>query len=107
MGVWKGVAMDSLKFHPGLPCPTLLCPVSGVARLQVRWLAAFFYPLGHTTPYAYGIFVIFCLITKQSESIDQWLGSTIPQRPQGPIWHGRTTGGRRVDQGLENRLERR
>jgi hypothetical protein len=25
MGVWKGVAMDCLKFHSGLPCPTLLC----------------------------------------------------------------------------------
>jgi hypothetical protein len=27
MGVWQGVAMDSLKFHLGLPCPTLLRPV--------------------------------------------------------------------------------
>jgi hypothetical protein len=27
MGVWQVAAMDSLKFHPGLPCPTLLCPV--------------------------------------------------------------------------------
>jgi hypothetical protein len=26
-GVWQGVAMDSLKFHPGPLCPTLLCPV--------------------------------------------------------------------------------
>jgi hypothetical protein len=26
MGVWQGVAMDSLKFHPGPPCPTLLLP---------------------------------------------------------------------------------
>jgi hypothetical protein len=23
MGVWQGVAMDSLKFHLGLPCATL------------------------------------------------------------------------------------
>jgi hypothetical protein len=29
MGVWRGVAMDSLKFHPGPSCPTLLCPVGG------------------------------------------------------------------------------
>jgi hypothetical protein len=29
MGVWQGVAMDSLKFHPGLPCFTLLRPVGG------------------------------------------------------------------------------
>jgi hypothetical protein len=26
MGVWQGVGMDSLKFHSGLPCPTLLRP---------------------------------------------------------------------------------
>jgi hypothetical protein len=29
MGVCQGVAMDSLKFHPGPPCPTLPCPVGG------------------------------------------------------------------------------
>jgi hypothetical protein len=29
IAVWQGVAMDSLKFDPGLPCPTLLCPVGG------------------------------------------------------------------------------
>jgi len=27
MGIWHGVAMDSLKFHLGLPWPTLLHPV--------------------------------------------------------------------------------
>jgi hypothetical protein len=26
MGVWQGVTMDSLKFHPGPPCPTLSTP---------------------------------------------------------------------------------
>jgi hypothetical protein len=29
VGVWQGVAMDSLKFHPGLPCPTPPCPAGG------------------------------------------------------------------------------
>jgi hypothetical protein len=29
MGVWQGVAMDSPKFHPGPPCPTLLRPAGG------------------------------------------------------------------------------
>jgi hypothetical protein len=28
MGVWQGVAMDSLKYHWGQPCPTLLRPAS-------------------------------------------------------------------------------
>jgi hypothetical protein len=27
--VWKGVSTDSLKFHPGPPCPTLLRPAGG------------------------------------------------------------------------------
>jgi hypothetical protein len=27
IGVWQGVAMDSLKFQPGPPCLSLLCPV--------------------------------------------------------------------------------
>jgi hypothetical protein len=52
MGVRQGVAMDSLKYPSGLPCPTLLCPAGGtplkrpfqgVARPQV----------GHPKPYAY------------------------------------------------------
>jgi hypothetical protein len=29
MGVGQGVAMDSLKFHTGLTCPTLLRPAGG------------------------------------------------------------------------------
>jgi hypothetical protein len=29
MSVWQGVVMDSLEFHTGPPCPTLLCPVGG------------------------------------------------------------------------------
>jgi hypothetical protein len=29
MGVWQEVAMDSIKFHPGLLCPTLLRPEGG------------------------------------------------------------------------------
>jgi hypothetical protein len=28
MDVWQGVAMDSLKFDPGPPCPILLSPAS-------------------------------------------------------------------------------
>jgi hypothetical protein len=37
MGVWQGVAMESLKFHPGLPCPTLLCPAGGLPLEQTSW----------------------------------------------------------------------
>jgi hypothetical protein len=29
MGVCQGVATDSLKYHPGLPCPTFLRSESG------------------------------------------------------------------------------
>jgi hypothetical protein len=30
MGIWHGVAMDSLKIHPGMPYPTLLCRAGGL-----------------------------------------------------------------------------
>jgi hypothetical protein len=40
MGVWQGVAMDSLKFHLGLPCPTLLCPAGRPPlKRPARWAA--------------------------------------------------------------------
>jgi hypothetical protein len=39
MGVWQGVAMDSLKFHLGLPA-------------QGGRPVAVFYPLGRHTPHA-------------------------------------------------------
>jgi hypothetical protein len=38
--------MDSLKFHLGPLCLTLLMVVSGVAHLQDGWLAAIFYSFG-------------------------------------------------------------
>jgi hypothetical protein len=64
IGVWQGVAMNSLKFHLGPPCPTLLCPAGGS---PLKWPygrfrggppedgrpVAVFYPFGHPTPYAY------------------------------------------------------
>jgi hypothetical protein len=66
MGVWQGVAMDSLKLHPVPPCLTLLCPargppqpltaVSAVACPQSGWPAAVLHPFGHPTMYAYGFF---------------------------------------------------
>jgi hypothetical protein len=53
--------MDSLKFHPGPPCLTLLNPAGGpvsrVARPQGRHPAVVFYLFGHPTPYAYGLIV--------------------------------------------------
>jgi hypothetical protein len=58
--------MDSLKFHPGLPCPTLLCPagrpflkpfaaVLKVALPQGGQPAVKFYPFGHPMPYTYDL----------------------------------------------------
>jgi hypothetical protein len=29
MGMWEGLAMESLEFYPGLLCPTLLHPAGG------------------------------------------------------------------------------
>jgi hypothetical protein len=52
-GVWQGVAMDSLKCYPGLPCFTVKYYVSGVARPQSEEPAAVFYPFGYPKSYAY------------------------------------------------------
>jgi hypothetical protein len=57
MGVWPGVAMDSLKFHLGPPCPTLLRP-AGRPPLKRPYGCfkgrAVLYPLKHPLPYVYG-----------------------------------------------------
>jgi hypothetical protein len=56
MGLYHGVAMDFLEFHPDLPCPTLLLP-AGRPPLKGCFRdgppAAIFYPFGHHTLYAY------------------------------------------------------
>jgi hypothetical protein len=59
MGVWQGVNIDSLKFHPGLPCPTFLRPVGRqpFQRWSTRKTAcglAVFHLFEHPTPYTYG-----------------------------------------------------
>jgi hypothetical protein len=55
MGVWKGVAMDSLKFHPIPPCPTLFHPAGCYPRngLMAALGVGVFYYFVHPTPYAY------------------------------------------------------
>jgi len=64
MGIGQGVAMDSLKFHPGLPCPTLLPPAGGPPPERpydcfrgcppAGWAACgCLLPSGHPTLYAY------------------------------------------------------
>jgi hypothetical protein len=61
MGVWQGVAIESLKFHPGPPCLTLLGPAGGpplVARPQGRRSAAVAYPFEQSKSYAY-VFIWF------------------------------------------------
>jgi hypothetical protein len=57
MGVWRGVAMDSIKFHPGLPCSTVLHPAGRPPHRttpQGTQPAAVFYHFGHPTRYAFG-----------------------------------------------------
>jgi hypothetical protein len=45
IGVWEGVVMDSLEFHPSPPCLTLLWPLLGrLGRLLPFW-----------TPHAVGL----------------------------------------------------
>jgi hypothetical protein len=49
--------MDSLMFHLGPPCPTLLCPAGGgwgvTPKTQDGLPVTVIYPFGHTTPYTY------------------------------------------------------
>jgi hypothetical protein len=40
MGVWQGVALDSLKFHRGPPCPTPLRPAGGPPLKVGLWLSS-------------------------------------------------------------------
>jgi hypothetical protein len=54
IGLWQGVAMDSLKIHPGLLCPTLPCPVGGpplkrpwIPHAVRLWLWSRLLPRGH------------------------------------------------------------
>jgi hypothetical protein len=86
MGVWQGVAMHTLKFHPGPPCPTLLRPmgglplkqaygcfrghltVLGMAHMQGEWPAAVFYPFRHPTPYAYAKISSICTLARSKTS---------------------------------------
>jgi hypothetical protein len=64
MGAWKGVAMDSLKFHTSLPCPTFLSHVGGPPLKRPhgcfrdgpptrRAACGRLLPFGHPTLYAY------------------------------------------------------
>jgi hypothetical protein len=56
------LAMDSVWFHPGPPCLTLLRPADrpplklpySYSRFRGGSPAAVFYHSGHPTPYAYG-----------------------------------------------------
>jgi hypothetical protein len=73
IGVWQGVAMDSLKFHLGLPRPTLLRPADRPPLIRTygrfrsvpparRAARSRFLPVGHLMPYAYA-----CLPTPASK----------------------------------------
>jgi hypothetical protein len=55
MGVWQGLAMDSLKFTRARHAlPFYALRASGVVPLQGGRPGAVFYPFGHPMPYAYG-----------------------------------------------------
>jgi hypothetical protein len=52
MGLWQGMAMDSLKFHPGPPYPTLM---GWPYRVALQECPAVFYPFEPPMLYAYGV----------------------------------------------------
>jgi hypothetical protein len=53
MGIWQGVARDSLKYHLGPPCPTFLYPVGRTPLKQPYGITAL-QPYGLTTLQPYG-----------------------------------------------------
>jgi hypothetical protein len=84
MGVWQGVAMDSLDFHPCPPCLTLLRPAGGPPLKQPynRFRGAdVFFPFGQLTPYAYaytcilGITVPLSTMTQNASKMGSILNS--------------------------------
>jgi hypothetical protein len=76
MGVWQGVAMDSLKFHQSPPCLTLLRPTGGPPVSGAG--GKVFYPFGHPTPYAYETSG-FSKTTRNTTSISSFKNQTICQ----------------------------
>jgi hypothetical protein len=66
MGIWQSVAMDSLRFHLGSPCPTLLRPAGGPPMKRphgcfrgdppIRWAAC-----GHLLPLWIPLAIRLCL----------------------------------------------
>jgi hypothetical protein len=52
MGIWQGVAMDSLKFHPGPLCRTLLRPAGGIPPKRPTGQVACSHLLPFWTPHA-------------------------------------------------------
>jgi hypothetical protein len=52
MGVWQGLAMDTLKFHPGPPCPSP-CPLKRPYSRFRDGMAGPSETLGSPLPYAH------------------------------------------------------
>jgi hypothetical protein len=85
MGVWQGMAMDSLNFHLGPPCPTLLRPAGGPSLKRPYGCFRDGPPAGRVacgcllplcTPHA----VRPCLAAKMQEAVEPRFGSVIVGR---------------------------
>jgi hypothetical protein len=98
--------MDSLKFHPAPPCPTLQHPVGGpplkrsysqfksVACPQGGWSAAVLGSFKHPTPSAYGKYFYVMILTNLKADM------TRPSRRHGRMSRGGHTDSLKVHQGL-------
>jgi hypothetical protein len=97
MGVWQGVAMDSLKFYLGLPCPTLLRPANGPPLKRLYgpfWggpptgCAACCNLLPFGTPHAVRLWYIVTwrCYPCHSQNNTPWK-VTHELNPLGPVWH--------------------
>jgi hypothetical protein len=69
--VWQGVAMDSLKFHPGPACPTLLRPAGRFGGGPPAGLVACGRLLPFWKPYAYDYDWRHSGFEKEQEEIDE------------------------------------
>jgi hypothetical protein len=100
--VREGVSTDSLKFHPGPPCPTLLHPFGGWPARRVGDLRPFSSPLD--TPRRTGLAFAF---GRFDRFVVRWIElppATSQARPErlftGPRWQNMTHGQTRFLQGV-------
>jgi hypothetical protein len=89
--------MSSLKFYPGRPCPTLLCPTGGLPLTAVlgvahpHWQAAYGHFLPLWKPHAIRLCLqpLEILLSESKYSLGSRLSSSVPLRADAQCEHAR------------------